>query len=469
MRLARTPPEPAPMTNRSKSCMRAGRYHASRGRRIGRMRRILARSLALALLFAPGAPHAAEPEAGRVADLMTRKPQPAVEVARGVWMVSGHTNVYRVVTRDGSVVVDTGLRAQAAEQKRRLDAAATGGTRLLVLTHAHEDHLGGAVLYAAEPDVEIAAQRQFVDRQRSFDALRGFRDRRGAVLWGQVMPAAERGRAQPRISPTLLVDDRLALTRGAVSFELLSTPGAEGADSLSVWLPAQRTLLIGDLWGPIPLAFPNLFTLRGEQLRFAMAYVDSLDRLLALDAELLLPGHFEPVRGRDEVRRHLTRLRDAVRYVHDRTVAGMNAGKDMFSLMREIRLPPELALDEQYGRVEWGVRAIWEGYAGWFRYESTTELYAVPASSVQPELAELAGGAAALAERARRRVAAGQPLEALHLLDIALAAEPSNRPALEAKRDALRLLLRQRGDQNFQEAGWLNTNLRQVETTLGAR
>jgi alkyl sulfatase BDS1-like metallo-beta-lactamase superfamily hydrolase len=425
--------------------------------------------LLFALMLA-GAPasRAAEPARPRVADLMTRAPAPAVEVARGVYWVSGHTNVYRVVTRDGSVVIDTGLSPQAAEQKRLLDAAAPGRTRLLILTHAHEDHLGAAMLYAAEPDVEIAAQRQFVDRQRSFQALRRFRDRRGAVLWGQVMPESERGQPQPLISPTRLVDDHLGLEQGGVRFELLSTPGAEGADSLSVWLPERRTLLIGDLWGPVPLAFPNLFTLRGEQLRFAMAYVDSLDRLLALDAELVLPGHFEPVRGKDEVRRHFTRLRDAVRWVHDQTVAGMNAGRDLFGLMREIRLPPELALDEQYGRVEWGVRAIWEGYNGWFRYESTTELYAVPPTSVYPEIAAAAGGAAAVAQRAQKRVASGQPLEALHLAEMALAAEPANRPALQAKQAALRLLLEQRGPHNFQEAGWLRAQLRQTETALGS-
>jgi alkyl sulfatase BDS1-like metallo-beta-lactamase superfamily hydrolase len=425
------------------------------------------RLLFLVLTFGAAPLLAAEPAGPRVADLMTRKPQPAVEVARGVYWVSGHTNVYRVVTREGSVVIDTGLKSQAAEQKRLLDAAAPGGSRMLVLTHAHEDHLGGAVLYSAEPDVEILAQRQFADRQRSFDALRRFRDRRGSVLWGQVMPEAERGQPQPQISPARLVDDRLAFTHGGMRIELLSTPGAEGADSLSVWLPELRTLLIGDLWGPIPLAFPNLFTLRGEQLRFAMAYVDSLERLLALDAELVLPGHFEPVRGRDEVRRQLTRLRDAVRFVHDRTVAGMNAGRDLFSLMREIRLPPELALDEQYGRVEWGVRAIWEGYAGWFRYESTTELYAVPPSSVHPEIAALAGGPGALAQAAQKRVAAGQPLEALHLVDIALAAEPANRAALSAKQAALRLLLDQRGPHNFQEDGWLRAALRQTAAALG--
>ena len=127
----------------------------------------------------------------------------------------------------------------------------------------------------------------------------------------------------------------------------------------------------------------------------------------------------------------------------------------------------ELALDEQYGRVEWGVRAIWEGYAGWFRYESTTELYAVPPASVHPEVVALAGGPAALAQAAQKHVASGQPLEALHLVDMALAAEPANRAALLAKQAALKLLLEQRGPQNFQEAGWLRATLRQTEAALG--
>ena len=49
--------------------------------------------------------------------------------------------------------------------------------------------------------------------------------------------------------------------------------------------------------------------------------------------------------------------------------------------MREVTLPPELALPQVHGKVPWIVRAIWEEHVGWFRYESTTELYDVPPSS----------------------------------------------------------------------------------------
>ena len=47
---------------------------------------------------------------------------------------------------------------------------------------------------------------------------------------------------------------------------------------------------------------------------------------------------------------------------HDQTVAGMNAGKDVYTLMREITLPPELDVGQGYGKVSWSVRAIWENY-----------------------------------------------------------------------------------------------------------
>ena len=69
--------------------------------------------------------------------------------------------------------------------------------------------------------------------------------------------------------------------------------------------------------------------------------------------------------------------------------------------MREIVPPPELALGEGHGKVMWNVRAIWEEYAGWFRYESTTELYAVPPRAVFGDLVELAGGPDALIDAGR--------------------------------------------------------------------
>jgi hypothetical protein len=51
---------------------------------------------------------------------------------------------------------------------------------------------------------------------------------------------------------------------------------------------------------------------------------------------------------------------------------------------------------------------------------------------VYPDLVELAGGADAVAKRAREKLEAGGPLEAIHLAEVALAADPSHRGALDA-------------------------------------
>ena len=69
--------------------------------------------------------------------------------------------------------------------------------------------------------------------------------------------------------------------------------------------------------------------------------------------------------------------------------------------MRDVTLPPELALPQVHGKVPWIVRAIWEEHVGWFRYESTTELYDVPPSSVWSDIVDLVGGTSA-AHRAGR-------------------------------------------------------------------
>ena len=128
--------------------------------------------------------------------------------------------------------------------------------------------------------------------------------------------------------------------------------------------------------------FPNLVTLRADRLRFPLPFVDAVQTVIDLEPEVLCTGHFDPIAGADTIRAELTRVRDAVQYVNDATVAGMNEGKDVFTLMREIRLPDELAVGEGYGKVSWGVRSIWEGYAGWFHARSTTELYPVAPDAV---------------------------------------------------------------------------------------
>ena len=199
--------------------------------------------------------------------------------------------------------------------------------------------------------------------------------------------------------------------------------------------------------------------MRGDRYRDAVTVIESIERVRALGAEVLLTGHFGPITGRDQINWELTRLRDAVAFLHDQTVAGMNAGKDVHTLMREVVLPPELEVGQGYGTVRWNVRAIWENYAGWFHHRSTAELYAESPDSAELALLELAGAEAVLS-RARTLLEAGEPVRAIQLAEIVHRAEPHAREARQVLITAHERLLK--GSTNFWEAAWLRKQIEEL-------
>ena len=157
--------------------------------------------------------------------------------------------------------------------------------------------------------------------------------------------------------------------------------------------------------------------MRGDRYRDVLTYLASLDTVLELAPERLITGHFDPIEGADLIAAEVTAMREAMQWVHDRTVEGMNAGTDVHTLMREVRVPGHLDVGEGYGKTSWNVRAIWENYAGWFHHRSTTELYDVPPAAIAPDLVAAAGADALAVGRpgpARCRRTGGGPAPHRH-------------------------------------------------------
>ena len=48
-------------------------------------------------------------------------------------------------------------------------------------------------------------------------------------------------------------------------------------------------------------------------------------------------------------------MQEIMQSVHDQTVAGMNAGSDVFSLMRDVRMPSHLDVGQGYGKTAWNL------------------------------------------------------------------------------------------------------------------
>ena len=395
----------------------------------------------------------------------------ALKITDIIYQARGVANAQMVITPAGNVLIDTGLPQQADRLVAQLRAVSDAPITHLIVSHAHADHYVAHDSFV-DDDTQIIAHAEFPEVQEQLYELFPFQMPRNRLYFPDHVPELPRmalGLAKkmyPVIEPDVLVDGTYKFEVGGIEFEVIATPGAEGPDSVSVWLPQQKVLFTGDLFGHMFPMWPNITTIRGERHRFMMPYVESLNKVLELEPEIIVPSHFYPVTDKEEIREGVTRIRDAVLYVHDAVVKGMNEDKDVYTLMREIKLPPELQVSEGHGKVSWGVRSISEGYVGWFQMKSATEMYPVPVSDVYPDLVTAAGGADVVAKLAQRKLAEGNPVEALHLSEVALEAAPENQAALRAELAAYEKLLEESNDENHYEVFRLRELIRETRAEL---
>jgi glyoxylase-like metal-dependent hydrolase (beta-lactamase superfamily II) len=395
------------------------------------------------------------------------------EVAPGVFRASGVGNTFVITTSEGNVIFDTGLVIQASEQIRQLKAVlGEFEPAKIVLSHSHADHVGGTRLWSGE-NTELIAHEEFEEEQRYLTELNPYLHQRNRTLfpWIPETPRTLPGMDFRGLIPDIRVDNDIpyTFTLGGRRFEVHATPGAEGADNVVLWLPDDKVLLTGDFFGPQFPQFPNLFTMRGEKMRKPVEYMNSIDHLLNLDIETLLPSHLEPVRGAEDIRAGMIKIQEAVDFVHSATVAGMNAGTPLSELMVEVRLPERLLLSETHGKVSWAVKSIWEYYATWFHFDRTSELYATPQSAVLGDLAGIIDADAALS-LVREKLRSNEPEQALLLLELfeGFDTEPELMALLTELRVKVLSQLRERATVtgNDYELYWLDSELEKASTGL---
>jgi alkyl sulfatase BDS1-like metallo-beta-lactamase superfamily hydrolase len=118
--------------------------------------------------------------------------------------------------------------------------------------------------------------------------------------------------------------------------------------------------------------------------------------------------------------------------LYDQTAALMNAGKPIEEIVRSVEPPAKLIekpyLQAVYDEPSFIVRNIWRLEGGWY---DGTPSHLKPASMADQarQIAELAGGAGKLVERATEKFTAGDLEMASHLIDWAVTAAPEDQAA----------------------------------------
>jgi alkyl sulfatase BDS1-like metallo-beta-lactamase superfamily hydrolase len=396
----------------------------------------------------------------------------AIERAPGIYESRGIGNSYLITTAEGNLLVNAGTLGDAKRSVELFKQVSAQPIRYIVLTQSHANQFGGLEVFKT-PHNQVIAHRIYPQDRVYSQALQQHYQRGSRRIFSSVTGTKDNILPTHEIAPDLLVDEFHALELGGRRIEIHWTPGGETRSALIVWLPDQKIAFVGNLFGPLFGNHPNLNTLRGDKPRSALEFIESVKAVRALAPELILTGH-EVIKGGEHIQQQLNRIIDAVQWVHDRTLEGMEAGTPLSALMREIQTPPQLTLTEEYGKVAWNVRAIWHEYTGWYDpSRGLTELFDVPASSVANAIAELTGGIQPLVTRAEQFVQAGEPLQALHLLEIVFASgsgsgdDPTDNlaAARAAKRQALELLNEQIDGKNLWERMSIAAELRELGTS----
>ena len=384
------------------------------------------------------------------------------KVTDGVYVAIGYglANSIMIEGTDGLIIVDTMTTMEEGEavlaEFRKISAKPV---KAIIYTHNHADHVLGAGAFVGDGHPEIYAHdtllyyvMRIVTEMRPITGTRALRmfgsllDPKDVINDGigpelGITPTSRTGFVPPTKTFSDTLDDEVS----GVKFKLIHAPG-ETNDQIAVWLPEKQVLIPGDdfYW-----TFPNLYTIRGTPFRSLKNWYQSLDKLRDLNAQYLVPCHTRPVIGREAIQEDLTNYRDAIQFVHDQSIRGINMGLTPDELVEFVQLPPHLAsapyLQPFYGKVSWSVRAMFDGNLGWFNGDSATLQPLAPKEEARL-MARLAGGEKQLQTQARELLKEGQTQAALELTTHLMQLNPADPETKDIRVQALTTLAEQ--DQN---------------------
>ncbi|MEO7429843.1 MAG: alkyl sulfatase dimerization domain-containing protein, partial [Acidimicrobiales bacterium] len=323
---------------------------------------------------------------------------PLAEVADRTAYNAAFGNMAAFTTDEGLLLVDTGNELWARTNFERVRGWTDQPLHTAVFTHGHIDHVFGMGPYEEESTANgwsvphVVAHELMPARFERYLLTAGYNgviNQRQFQFPQPYWPTAYR-------YPDEVYRHHHTFTLGGETWELHHDKG-ETDDATWVWNPDRKVLCTGDLfiW-----ASPNCGNPQKVQ-RYPREWAIGMRKMAALGAEVLLPGHGFPILGADRIRQALSDTAELLESLVDQTLEMMNAGARLDEIVHAVKAPPHLLdkpyLKPVYDEPEFVVRNLWRLYGGWYD-GNPANLKPAPDATLAREVADLAGGAGALAE-----------------------------------------------------------------------
>lgn len=212
---------------------------------------------------------------------------------------------------------------------------------------------------------------------------------------------------------------------------------SDSEDTLTAWVPELGFVYNNFLW---PSLF-NFYTLRGDVFRDPRSWRQGLQVIRDLEPEVLVNTHALPTTGRAEVKRVLEHYMDAISFMIDQTLRGINRGLSPDGLKRFVQLPPHLRdfphNGETYSEFFYFPPHLYHHVFGWYD-GNPASIHRLPEDEEAQRIVAGFGGPERVLAQQREAFAAGDLLWASRLAGWLLATDPAHSAYRQAQADALR-------------------------------
>ena len=234
-------------------------------------------------------------------------PAIAQEAKRSITKIAGdlyrfqnnfHYSVF-LVTSDGIIATDPVSPDAARWLQQELKVRFDSSVKYLIYSHDHRDHIAGGEVFAPQATV-IAHQKA-----------------RAAII----------GEQRPTAVPDITFTDRMTVTLGGKSVELIYLGLSHSDNMIVMHFPEERAVYTVDFISVKGLPYKN----------FSDAYfpewIEAVKKVEAMDFDILIPGH-GPMGTREDATEH----RRYLQALHDAVLAAARKGQTADEMKKSITL-----------------------------------------------------------------------------------------------------------------------------------